>query len=57
MIGGTFMQTLILVWVTYRTNWTKEVQIAITYSNLVLCILQIEVFKINCSPITIFIER
>nr|AGT17221.1 transparent testa 12 protein [Saccharum hybrid cultivar R570] len=35
MIGGTFMQTLILVWVTYRTNWTKEVQIAITYSNLV----------------------
>jgi len=26
MIGGTFMQTLILVWVTYRTNWTKEVQ-------------------------------
>ncbi|XP_066368920.1 protein DETOXIFICATION 40-like [Miscanthus floridulus] len=26
MIGGTFMQTLILVWVTYRTNWTKEVE-------------------------------
>jgi len=39
MIGGTFMQTLILVWVTYRTNWTKEVQIAITYPNLVLGVL------------------
>ncbi|CAD6205678.1 unnamed protein product [Miscanthus lutarioriparius] len=26
MIGGTFMQTVILVWVTYRTNWTKEVE-------------------------------
>ncbi|XP_074576910.1 protein DETOXIFICATION 40-like [Curcuma longa] len=25
MIGGTFMQTLILLWVTYRTDWNKEV--------------------------------
>ncbi|RVW45948.1 Protein detoxification 37 [Vitis vinifera] len=25
MIGGTVMQTLILVWVTYRTDWSKEV--------------------------------
>ncbi|KAG6484404.1 protein DETOXIFICATION 40-like [Zingiber officinale] len=25
MIGGTFMQTLILIWVTYRTDWNKEV--------------------------------
>jgi multidrug resistance protein, MATE family len=25
MIGGTLMQTLILVWVTFRTNWDKEV--------------------------------
>ncbi|KQK14360.1 protein DETOXIFICATION 40 [Brachypodium distachyon] len=25
MIGGTLMQTLILVWVTFRTNWNKEV--------------------------------
>jgi hypothetical protein len=25
MIGGTLMQTLILVWVTFRTNWEKEV--------------------------------
>ncbi|KAF5205825.1 Detoxification-like protein [Thalictrum thalictroides] len=24
MIGGTFMQTLILLWVTFRTDWTKE---------------------------------
>jgi MATE family multidrug resistance protein len=26
MIGGTFMQTLILIWVTVRTNWNKEVE-------------------------------
>lgn len=26
MIGGTVMQTLILVWVTYRTDWGKEVE-------------------------------
>jgi hypothetical protein len=25
MIGGTLMQTLILIWVTFRTNWDKEV--------------------------------
>ncbi|RLN41722.1 putative MATE efflux family protein [Panicum miliaceum] len=24
MIGGTLMQTLILVWVTFKTNWDKE---------------------------------
>ncbi|PIA29511.1 hypothetical protein AQUCO_05900023v1 [Aquilegia coerulea] len=24
MIGGTFMQTVILLWVTYRTDWVKE---------------------------------
>lgn len=26
MIGGTVIQTLILVWVTYRTDWQKEVE-------------------------------
>lgn len=26
MIGGTIMQTLILIWVTYRTDWKKEVK-------------------------------
>ncbi|PKA46720.1 Protein transparent TESTA 12 [Apostasia shenzhenica] len=26
MIGGTFLQTCILLWVTFRTNWNKEVQ-------------------------------
>ncbi|XP_010278702.1 PREDICTED: protein DETOXIFICATION 40-like isoform X1 [Nelumbo nucifera] len=26
MIGGTTVQTLILIWVTYRTNWNKEVE-------------------------------
>ncbi|KAA0040247.1 protein DETOXIFICATION 40-like [Cucumis melo var. makuwa] len=26
MIGGTFMQTVILIWVTYRTDWNKEVE-------------------------------
>ncbi|CAB4306207.1 unnamed protein product [Prunus armeniaca] len=26
MIGGTFIQTIILVWVTYRTDWNKEVE-------------------------------
>ncbi|KAG1347350.1 protein DETOXIFICATION 40 [Cocos nucifera] len=29
MIGGTFMQTLILIWVTFRTDWNKEVDEAI----------------------------
>ncbi|KAG6641664.1 protein DETOXIFICATION 40-like [Carya illinoinensis] len=28
MIGGTMMQTLILLWVTFRTDWDKEVEIA-----------------------------
>ncbi|XP_021719696.1 protein DETOXIFICATION 40-like isoform X1 [Chenopodium quinoa] len=26
MIGGTVIQTLILLWVTYRTDWEKEVE-------------------------------
>ncbi|KAL0442926.1 UNVERIFIED_CONTAM: protein DETOXIFICATION 40 [Sesamum latifolium] len=26
MIGGTMMQTLILIWVTFRTDWNKEVE-------------------------------
>ncbi len=26
MIGGTMMQTFILLWVTYRTDWSKEVE-------------------------------
>ncbi|KAG0478960.1 hypothetical protein HPP92_013679 [Vanilla planifolia] len=26
MIGGTFIQTFILLWVTFRTNWNAEVQ-------------------------------
>ncbi|KAF7139955.1 hypothetical protein RHSIM_Rhsim06G0162400 [Rhododendron simsii] len=26
MIGGTVMQTFILIWVTFRTNWIKEVE-------------------------------
>lgn len=26
MMGGTVMQTIILLWVTYRTNWNKEVE-------------------------------
>ncbi|XP_020573874.1 protein DETOXIFICATION 39-like [Phalaenopsis equestris] len=26
MISGTFMQTLILLWVTFRTNWSEEVE-------------------------------
>ena len=25
LMGGTFMQTVILVWVTWRTDWNKEV--------------------------------
>ncbi|CAH9071403.1 unnamed protein product [Cuscuta epithymum] len=28
MIGGTVMQTIILLWVTFRTDWTKEVEAA-----------------------------
>nr|XP_048328755.1 protein DETOXIFICATION 40 [Ziziphus jujuba var. spinosa] len=26
MTGGTLMQTLILIWITFRTDWNKEVQ-------------------------------
>ncbi|XP_010930090.1 protein DETOXIFICATION 40-like [Elaeis guineensis] len=33
MIGGTFMQTLILIWVTFRTDWNKEVDEAIKRLN------------------------
>ncbi|XP_058072490.1 protein DETOXIFICATION 40-like [Magnolia sinica] len=29
MIGGTVMQTLILLWVTFRADWNKEVEAAI----------------------------
>jgi len=25
MIGGTMLQTLILLWITLRTDWDKEV--------------------------------
>ncbi|KAH9294267.1 hypothetical protein KI387_040530, partial [Taxus chinensis] len=28
MLGGTTLQTIILVVITYRTNWTKEVESA-----------------------------
>ncbi|KAK2447817.1 MATE efflux family protein [Trifolium repens] len=28
MIGGTALQTLILLWITFRTDWTKEVNTA-----------------------------
>ncbi|XP_062161543.1 protein DETOXIFICATION 40-like [Alnus glutinosa] len=28
MIGGTFIQTLILLWITFRTDWNKEVESA-----------------------------
>ncbi|XP_019706670.1 protein DETOXIFICATION 40 isoform X2 [Elaeis guineensis] len=33
MIGGTLMQTLILIWVTFRTDWNKEVNEAIKRLN------------------------
>ncbi|MED6147391.1 Protein DETOXIFICATION 40, variant 2 [Stylosanthes scabra] len=26
MLGGTVLQTLILIWVTFRTDWTREVE-------------------------------
>ncbi|TKY48745.1 TRANSPARENT TESTA protein 12 [Spatholobus suberectus] len=26
MLGGTVMQTIILMWITFRTDWTKEVE-------------------------------
>ncbi|WRX27104.1 Multi antimicrobial extrusion protein - like 10 [Theobroma cacao] len=28
MIGGTLMQTIVLLWVTFRTDWNKEVETA-----------------------------
>lgn len=32
MIGGTLMQTIILIWVTYRTDWNKEVTSLIIFN-------------------------
>ena len=29
MICGTLIQTVILAWVTFRTDWTKEVSLCI----------------------------
>ena len=34
MIGGTLMQTVILVWVTLRTDWNKEVNVGFNYEFL-----------------------
>ncbi|CAL0321838.1 unnamed protein product [Lupinus luteus] len=34
MIGGTTMQTLILIWVTFRTDWNKEVKEAAKRMNI-----------------------
>lgn len=31
MLGGTCMQTLILFWITFRTDWNKEVCMYSTY--------------------------
>ncbi|XP_042480925.1 protein DETOXIFICATION 40-like [Macadamia integrifolia] len=31
MIGGTAMQTIILLWITYRTDWNKEVEKAMEH--------------------------
>ncbi|GLT29387.1 hypothetical protein SLA2020_042590 [Shorea laevis] len=28
MMGGTMMQTIILLWVTFRTDWNKEVEVS-----------------------------
>ncbi|CAK7351185.1 unnamed protein product [Dovyalis caffra] len=28
MLGGTLLQTIILLWVTLRTDWNKEVEVA-----------------------------
>ncbi|ERN13762.1 hypothetical protein AMTR_s00049p00187620 [Amborella trichopoda] len=28
MLAGTVVQTLVLIWMTYRTNWNKEASIA-----------------------------
>ncbi|KAK7312715.1 hypothetical protein VNO77_36800 [Canavalia gladiata] len=33
MLGGTILQTIILVWITFRTNWKKEVEEAIKRLN------------------------
>ncbi|KAL5574397.1 hypothetical protein UlMin_023994 [Ulmus minor] len=33
MIGGTVMQTLILMWITFRTDWKKEVDEAVKRLN------------------------
>ncbi|KAK3031864.1 hypothetical protein RJ639_035634 [Escallonia herrerae] len=29
MIGGTVIQTMILLWITFRTDWNKEVEEAL----------------------------
>ncbi|KAH0698014.1 hypothetical protein KY290_013555 [Solanum tuberosum] len=34
MLGGTAMQTIILLWVTFRTDWEKEVEQAKSRLNM-----------------------
>jgi hypothetical protein len=31
MLGGTAVQTLVLLWATFRTNWDKEVNLFCIY--------------------------
>jgi hypothetical protein len=33
MLGGTVLQTIILVWVTLRTDWDKEVKTQFLFSS------------------------
>ena len=42
MIGGTLMQTIILVIVTFRTDWDKEVYKKKTFSMLLCEVLGID---------------
>ena len=40
MICGTLIQTVILAWVTFRTDWTKEVSLCLsTYIQLYVIVL------------------
>lgn len=48
MLGGTVMQTIILIWITARTDWNKEViQISLLFLMLVVILVEIDIILSN----------
>jgi hypothetical protein len=39
MIGGTLIQTTILLWITFRTDWNKEVRASLAFDYQIIITL------------------